>query len=290
MLYRVLSLLIITVTIGFGQSRMDSLYKSTESLGTITLGEGLGNLPKLAFEATIQNKFYASIGKAKRWSFNLDPRVNLRMRRDEYSYPVVNPSYHVNGELMYKLHSDDNELRFISGRAGHHSNGQEAFFYDWVNDVIDYENGSFMTQFLTFAYSDLRFRNRFNMDLLVRRRIELEVHPNVFRNPYLDEMYDDIRLNGTYVARKEKSGKKPSMMLELEGTILCEEISLNRIANASAFIFRSRYSLQPIPKSEFWLYVEYYHGQDYYNLYFNNVLDVLRVGVLVVPNKAPLFN
>lgn len=290
MLYRLLSLLIITASMAFGQTRMDSLYKSTESLGTITLGEGLGNLPKLAFEATIQNKFYMSIGKTKKWAFNLDPRVNLRMRRDLYSYPVVNPSYHVNSELMYKLHSDDNELKFVSMRGGHHSNGQEEFFYDWVNNTINYENGSFMTQFIALAYSDLRFKSRFGMNLLERRRIELEVHPNLFRNPYLDDMYDDIRLNGTYVARKEREGKKPAMMLELEGTILCEQISLNRIANSSAFILRTRFSAQVVPNSDFWLYAEYYHGQDYYNLYFNNILDVVRAGVLVVPSKSPLFN
>lgn len=284
-------ILVLFLTYGltsFGQSRLDSCFKSTESMGYISATEGIGNLPSMLFEGLIQNKFYLSIDKQSKWAIAFEPKVNVRMLM-EHSLPIVNPSYHAIGDIMYKLKSDDKVLKFLAYRIGHHSNGQSDYFWDWSIQQIDFEDGNFMTNYLGIAYHDLKEKSWLKSDFLIRRKLELEVHPNEFRNPYLDEMYDDIRVNGTYVVRKDREMKR-SMMLELESTILCETISMRGMLSGNSFTFRSRFSYEILKSTDFWAYAEFYHGQDYYNLYFNNILNVLKFGVLAVPSKSPIFH
>jgi hypothetical protein len=275
--------------LGLSQSRLDSVFKSTESMGYISAKEGFGNLPSLLFEGMIQNKFYLSVDKKNKWAISFEPKVNVRMKM-EHSFPIINPSFHAIGDVLYKPKTNQEIMRFWSLRVGHHSNGQEDYFYDWVKQDIDYEDGSFSTNYLALGYNDCRQKIWGNSKVVIRRKLEFEAHPNLYRNPYMDDMYDDLRLNGTYVVRKNKDKGVGSMMLEVESTLLCEQFSFNRLVSGETFTLRTRYSYQFLPSADVWAYAEYYHGQDYYNLYFNNILDVLKIGLLIVPKKAPIFH
>jgi len=271
------------------QTHMDSLFKTTETMGYISIKEGFGNLPNLLYEGLIQNKFYLSIDKKARWALAFEPRACFRVRLRR-SLPMINPSFHGVGDVMFRLKSGESHMSFLNYRIAHHSNGQEDYFYDWVKNDIDYEDGSFSTNYLALGYNDCRQKIWGNSKVIIRRKLEFEAHPNLYRNPYMDDMYDDLRLNGTYVVRKDKDKGIGSMMLQVESTLLCEQFSFNRLISGETFTLRTRYSYQFLPSADVWAYAEYYHGQDYYNLYFNNILDVLKIGLLIVPKKAPIFH
>ena len=85
----------------------------------------------LLFEGMIKNKFYISFPGEGNWAISFEPAMNVRMLM-EHSFPVINPSYHAVGDILYRLPTSKESMSFINLRIGHHSNGQADLFWNYI--------------------------------------------------------------------------------------------------------------------------------------------------------------
>lgn len=280
------------VLVGFhlkSQVKLDSISRICENAGYITLGPGIGNIEPLLFEALIGNSFSSTFGKKNRVGIVFTPNVNVRMKY-EHSFPIINPSYRAIGDINYKLSKTNNELRFLSFSIGHHSNGQADYFYDWTIQQIDFKDGNFMTNFLKLGITNLFQKNISSLNSFIKNTIELEWHPNLARNPFLDEMYNDLRVNiRSKLLFPKISRFLRDVKLSSNFIILTETNNGQLVNKRNAISMDLMLSFKPYKKSDFSLFTQYYNGEDYYNLYFNRRLKVIRIGLLATPRNKSIF-
>src|SRR5690606_26951595 len=131
----------------------------------------------------------------------LTPQVRIRMHNKD-SYPVQTPSY-IPQISLYHLIAETGPLKktALFGKIGHHSNGQDGFFYkDSTVTEVNVRSGNFATNFLDFGvlrsyYSQKRKALRF-----IKSSVEL--HPSNWMLSEMKGTYSGLRWHNSYLAYK----------------------------------------------------------------------------------------
>jgi len=200
------------------------------------------------------------------------------------SFPVRTPSYKPQITLYYLLNGKVNSRRLsLYGRVVHHSNGQEgAFFLD--DGSINMMTGNFATNFFELGIIKTNFNTRFNAYQFFKTSIE--IHPESFVQDELEGMYSRYRWHNAFsifkLSNKNIPRKQGPANISVKGEVMWmfgelngwESTSINRLNLSCTFYYHPK-SLEDLG-----LFVEYYHGSDYYNMYFNHRLDMLRFGLM----------
>lgn len=248
-----------------------------------TFPTDIGNIEALWFEANLIPNFYLRESKNSRLMGVLTPQIILRMYQ-ERSYPVRTPSYMPQITLYYMLNGGEDGTKFsLFGRWAHHSNGQDGVFF-LENGEVNVKSGNFSTNYLESGLIITNINTRFNAYQFFKSSIE--IHPHAWSGKELEGMYSDIRWHNTISIYKlpsksdQNTKKRPDISVKGESTWMFGElnnwdaVSLNRLNMRLTFYYHPKF-LEDIG-----LFAQYYHGLDYYNIYFSHRLDILRFGLM----------
>ncbi len=248
----------------------------------VTFPTDIGNIEPLLFEANLNASFYIRTSKDARLIGVLTSQIIIRMYQ-EYSLPVRTPSYMPQLTAYYRLNSKAsiNSLSLMS-RIAHHSNGQDGLFY-LDNGEINTKSGNFSTNYIELGLIKTNFNKRFNATQFFSTSIEW--HPKKLTDEDLIGKYSLYRWNTIFSIFKlpiEKTNQKERASISLKGktTWMFGDIyerdffSLERLNLSVTFFYHPKF-LQDIG-----LFAQVYRGMDYYNIYFNHQITVLRFGIM----------
>ncbi len=246
----------------------------------ITFPTDIGNIEPLWFEGNIIPNFYIRTNKDSRLIGVLTPQVIIRMYQ-EYSFPVKTPSYIPQVTMYYKL-SLENKNNTVFGRLAHHSNGQNGDFY-LEDGSINLESGDFSTQYFEFGLIRYFFNTKLNANQFFRTSFE----KHFFENENLQTgIYSKYRWKNSLSVFKIRQGesesvkKKAGFSFKLDAEWMFGDI----YTWSNQSIDRLNIGLKAFYAPKFFedigFFVELYHGQDYYNIYFDHQLNIIRFGIM----------
>ncbi|WP_299526363.1 hypothetical protein [uncultured Lutibacter sp.] len=283
-------LLTLFILVSNAQEKKDSLAYldltkialSNQSDSYVTFPIDIGNLDPLIFEANISPSFIIRKRKDSRLMGVLTPQIMIRMYNQD-SYPIYTPSY-IPQISFYYLVGDKKSKNYITffGRIAHHSNGQNGDFYD-ENGNINLLSGNFATNYLEFGL--INSSNSKNLNTVKNFKSSFEVHPKSWMLDEMQGIYSALRWHNTFSAFKLprnnlEAESRPSVSLKLETTWMFDSVNnwntfdLNRLNAGLTFYYHPKF-LEDIG-----LFVQFYHGMDYYNIYFNHQIDTIRFGLM----------
>jgi hypothetical protein len=234
----------------------------------------LHGLPPVIFECSLAPHFFVHMEKWP-FAFVLTPKVVLRMFNEESS-PVRSPSFmpRISVFLWFQQRVRGSPTFYGSVTLSHHSNGQTGpFFAD--DGSINHEDGSFSTNYLDFAVYGTGFTGRF----LGWSSVSLQWHPGFNQDPELKGRYGLVRLNfaTTVVADLPLHGQ---VSLRISA-ILDDFMQVSKTAALRAlerFPLSLSYSMT-VPGIDLGVYLGYYIGHDYYNIWFDRVIHTIQIGI-----------
>ena len=249
----------------------------------VTFPTDIGNIEPLWFEVNIVPNFYLRQSKNSRLMGVLTPQIILRMYQ-ERSYPVRTPSYMPQITLYYMLNDKDNS-RIISlfGRYAHHSNGQDGDFFE-ENGDINVKSGDFATNYLETGLIMTNINTRFNAYQFFKSSIE--IHPQTWSGKELEGMYSNIRWHNTISIYKlpsksdQNTKRRPDISVKGESTWMFGELNNFDAVSYNRFNLSLTFYYHPKFLEDIGLFAQYFHGSDYYNIYFSHGLDILRFGLM----------
>ncbi|WP_456378713.1 hypothetical protein [Lutibacter sp.] len=257
-----------------------ALVNQTDSY--VTFPTDIGNIAPLMFEANISPSFIIRQRKDSRLMAALTSQVIIRMYNKE-SYPVQTPSYMPQVTFYYLMGRKQSKTHnTLFGRVAHHSNGQDGDFYN-ENGLINLHTGNFATNF--FEIGIIKTSHSSNLNAIKFFKSAIEVHPRSWMLEELQGQYSGLRWHNTFTAYKlpfinTNKNENPNFSLKLETTLMLDSynnlntFNLDRLNASLTFYYHPKF-LEDIG-----LFVQFYHGMDYYNIYFQNKLDVIRFGLM----------
>ena len=249
----------------------------------ITFPTDIGNLEPLMFEANVNPSFIIRERKESNLMAVLASQVTIRMYNED-SYPVKTPSY-IPQITFYYLTGDRNPVGHYTffGKFAHHSNGQDGNFYN-TDGNINLQNGNFATNYFELGLIKTSFSKTLNASKFFKSSVE--VHP---RSWMLDEMhgkYSGFRWHNAFFAYKlpvkmgHRGSVKADFSLKAETTWMIDNINDWDTFNFKRFNIGLTFYYHPKFLEDIGFFVQLYHGMDYYNIYFQHRLDVIRFGIM----------
>ncbi|MFT3738698.1 MAG: hypothetical protein QM786_08050 [Breznakibacter sp.] len=261
----------------------------------ITFAGGIGNIEKLIFEANIVPYYLVSFSNSDRWGVELSPQVILRMYNQE-SYPVRTPSFMPRVTGFYQFRQADNNQSDWFGYFSwwHHSNGQENSFYQSDSISINTLSGNFATNAIEAGmfFSRLDKRNPYVLNYLKVSSVFHYHHVEELDNRMGDlrffiNLQSSVNVSKTLrmlnlLASNARPGS--SMLYLSTNGWISDKFNDYKPMSVKRLIFSETISFKPNFFRDVTLFAQYYYGQDYYNIYFNRRLHVLRFGIMAKPN------
>jgi hypothetical protein len=249
----------------------------------ITFPADIGNIEPLWFEGNLIPNFYLRQSKNSRLIGVVTPQIIIRMYQVE-SFPVRSPSYIPQLTLYYILNERRNSKKLsVYSRIAHHSNGQEGdFFMD--NGEINIKSGDFSTNYFEVGIMKTKFNKMFNAYQFLKS--SFEVHPQSWSSDELEGIYSTVRWHNSFsifkLSNKKTDRKQCPADISVKGETIWMFGELNDWKSASIKRINLSFTVNYHPRflEDIGLFVQYYHGWDYYNMYFNHQLDVLRFGIM----------
>lgn len=249
----------------------------------ITFPTDIGNIEPLWFEGNIIPNFYLRQSKNSRLMGVLTPQIIIRMYQEE-SFPVRTPSYIPQITMYYKLNKEGSAKgTTIFGRFAHHSNGQEEpFFLD--DGSVNTKSGDFSTNYFEPGIIRTNFSKRFNAYQFFKT--SLEIHPKYWSAEELEGIYSNVRWHNSFsvfkLSKKKEEQKRNQANISLKGETTWHFGDINNwsSANFNRLDFSLTFYYHPRFFEDIGLFVRYYNGADYYNIYFSHQLSVLRIGFM----------
>src|SRR5690554_3678 len=292
-------LILFSMIKGYAQTSADTLPRLTltkianinQSDSYITFMGGIGNLEPLIFEANLNPNFVVRKRDDSRLMMVLTPQVTIRMY-NEYSYPVKTPSY-IPQLSMYYLFGDPKlpHHTTIYGRIAHHSNGQEGSFYvkdelsEELKPKINLQSGNFSTNFFEIGFIDTSYGLKKNAVKFFKS--SLEIHPRSWMYDELHGIYSGFRWHNSFYAYKLpwdrnlfSKQRKADFSVKIETTWMLDSINDWDTFDTERFSGALTFYYHPGFLEDIGFFVRFYHGSDYYNIYFEHQLSIIQFGLM----------
>jgi len=252
-----------------------ALVNQTDSY--ITFPTDIGNIAPLMFEANISPSFIIRQRKDSRLMAVLTSQIIFRMYNED-SYPVRTPSYIPQISFYYLVddHLPTSKLT-IFGRFAHHSNGQDGDFYN-EDGTINLLSGNFATN--SFEVGIIKAIQNKKLNAIQFFKSSFEVHPKDWMLEDLHGMYSGFRWHNSFTAFKLTKNKNPDFSLKVSTMYMLDSINnwnfidIKRLNASLTFYYHPKFL------DQIGFFVQFYHGRDYYNIYFDEELDVIRFGIM----------
>jgi hypothetical protein len=249
----------------------------------ITFPIDIGNMPPLWFEANIVPNFFIRKSKNARLMGVLTPQVIIRMYQEE-SFPVRTPSYIPQITIYYAISAHRVSSQYtLFGRIAHHSNGQEGDFY-LPDSNINLISGNFATNFVQVGLIYNRFNETYNAAQFYST--SLEVHPPGWSLDEMDGKYSTVRWHNAFsiykipLHKRKATQHAPSISMKAEVMWMFGKMNAWNTLSANRLNLNFIFFYHPSFLEDIGLFMELYSGMDYYNIYFNEKLEVLRFGIM----------
>lgn len=261
---------------------LDKIALVNQSDSYITFPTDVGNLEPLIFEVNMSPSFLIRERKDSKLMAVFTPQIIIRMY-DEFSYPVRTPSYMPNISF-YFLTGSERSISELSlfGKIAHHSNGQDGDFYD-ENGNVNVKSGNFTTNFIELGL----IKSFYNKEYKYYRfyKSSVEIHPKTWMLGDMHGKYSGLRWHNNFLVYKlpmvgNSLNRRANFSLKIETSWMVDNVNdwktfdLNRL-NASL-----RFYYHPKFLEDIGLFVQLYHGMDYYNIYFQYQISVIRLGIM----------
>ena len=256
-----------------------ALINQTDSY--ITFPTDIGNIEPLLFEANVNPSFVIRERKDSKLMAVLTPQITIRMYNEE-SFPVRTPSYIPQVSFYYVANKKEVlNCLVLFGKIAHHSNGQDGDFYNDDN-TINLQSGNFATNFFEFGLLETKYSSRLKAVKTIKSSIE--IHPKSWMLQELQGKYSGLRWHNSFTSFKFplKDGKneRANFSLKAEAMFMLDNYNdlgvfdIDRLNASLTFYYHPKF-LEDIG-----LFVQFYHGMDYYNIYFEHQLSVIRFGIM----------
>ena len=261
--------------------RLSTIAQENSGNSYITFPTDIGNIEPIWFEANLIPSFNIRVSKDSRLMGVLTPQIIIRMYQEE-SFPVRTPSYMPQLTMYYALNSTPTLKTFsVFGKLAHHSNGQEGAFY--LDDgSINTKTGNFSTNYFEVGMVRTRYNKQFNAVQFFST--SLEAHPKHLTIDELDGIYSRYRWNNVIsffkMSRDYKEQKKASISLKGEFTWMFGQLNDWEAYNINRLNVKLTFYYHPKFLEDIGLFAQIYHGMDYYNIYFDDQITVLRFGIM----------
>lgn len=249
----------------------------------ITFPTDIGNIEPLSFEGNLIPNFYLRQSRDSKLMGVLTPQIIIRMYQ-ERSSPVRTPSYMPQITLYYLLNGKNNVNKLsLFSRIVHHSNGQDGNFF-LENGEINTKSGDFATNYFESGLILTNVSKRLKAYQFFKTSIE--IHPSGWIQEELKGIYSQYRWHNALSIFKLPIKNKGNAMLNANLSLKGEATWMfGNVINSDGTKFdRLNLSLtfyyHPKFMEDIGLFAQFYHGSDYYNIYFSHRLDVLRFGFM----------
>lgn len=257
-----------------------ALVNQTDSYITFPLD--IGNIEPLMFEANVNPSFIIRERQDSKLMAVLTPQIIIRMYNEE-SYPVRTPSYIPQISFYYLVKQDNaNNSLSIFGKIAHHSNGQDGSFYN-EDGTINLLTGNFATNYFELGILKSSYSSRLNAIKVFKSSIE--AHPKSWMLEELEGSYSGLRWHNAFTAFKipfgnSRNSNRPHFSVKFETMLMLDQYNDLDILDADRINAGLTFYYHPQFLEDIGLFVQFYHGMDYYNIYFQHQLDVIRFGIL----------
>ena len=264
---------------------LDKIAQVNQEESYVTFPFDIGNLEPLMFEANVSPNFKIRERKDSRLMAVLTSQIIIRMF-DEYSYPVKTPSY-IPQIAFYFLtgHKDAANKLTLFGKIAHHSNGQDGNFYT-DDGKVNLQSGNFATNYLELGFLQSSYSQNLKAFKFIKSSVE--IHPKSWMLEELHGQYSGLRWHNTFLAYKLPMKTNPlpnekqraNFSIKAETTIMLDNFNnwnyfdAKRL-NASLILYYHPKFLEDIG-----FFVQFYHGMDYYSIYFQHQISSIRFGIM----------
>lgn len=248
----------------------------------ITLPADIGNIEPLWFEANSSPDFFIRRSKDSRLMGVLTPQIIIRMYQ-ERSFPVRTPSYIPQITAYYLLSADKQQGSLtLFGKIAHHSNGQDGDFFLESGDV-NLLSGDFATNYVEGGI--IKTSQVASLNAQGFYKASLAFHPASWSSKELEVRYSPVRLNtaiSMFKLPRQSDGPDMKARISLKGEATWMFGQVHDWAGFEEDRLNLKLTFYYHPKflEDIGLIVQLYHGMDYYNIYFDQHLDVIRFGLM----------
>lgn len=262
---------------------LDKMAQINQGDSYVTFPFDFGNIEPLMFEANVSPSFKIRERKDSRLMGVLTGQIIIRMY-DETSYPIRTPSY-IPQITFYFLTGNKQASKKLTlfGRFAHHSNGQDGNFYN-EDGNINLESGNFATNFFELGLIKSSYSNQLNAFKFFKSSVE--VHPKSWMLDEMQGKYSGLRWHNTFLAYKLpmngdfSKSRKANFSLKAETTLMLDHINNWETFDLKRLNARLTFYYHPKFLEDIGFFVQFYHGADYYNIYFNHQIDTIRFGLM----------
>jgi hypothetical protein len=286
--------LALSVSLTYSQTLKDSSVSSISKFSmfrepsSILLGSGLGNLEPLLFEGNVAPYFMLAINKNARWGAELSTRIILRMYNEE-SYPIRTPSFIPKVTFFYHLVDSKNRKRdlFMYFSWFHHSNGQDGYFYNEDSVTINTHSGSFSTNWIEGGVYIARpdpfvpyTTNSVKVYVAYDYLQEVELNGTYGRFRYFLDLQNNVNLSKLFrVHRQSYNNNKMLLRQSLHVGWITGNLTDTKTIDSKRLILQYKLSFRPAFLNDVSVFLQYDYGEDYYNIFYNRSLNVVRIGI-----------
>ncbi len=266
------------------ETKFFNAIRSNQKNSYITFGQGVGNIDPLIFEAYVSPFFLLRLKDDAKWGATLTPAILLRMY-NEKSLPVKTPSYMPQITFYQLLDNKTEKITYTFLTLAHHSNGQADSFF-LPDGSINTLSGSFSTNFIEFG---LFFNKRLSKNFPSGEFFQssLQIHLDVDRTTELEKRYSFYRWNNNFRVFRFPIGKDkgdlihaPKLQTTVETTWLFGKLNdVKSFDLDKRFNFSITFNYHPEIFRDISFFLNFYSGADYYNIYFNERINALRIGI-----------
>jgi len=256
-----------------------ALINQTDSY--ITFPTDIGNIAPLMFEANVNPSFVIRERKDSKLMAVLTPQITIRMYNEE-SYPVRTPSY-IPQISLYYLANKKETLNYLVlfGKIAHHSNGQDGDFYNDDN-TINLKSGNFATNFFKVGFLKTAYSNRLKAIKTIKSSIE--IHPKSWMLQELKGKYSGLRWHNSFTSfkfpLKNDENRRAKFSLKAETILMLDNFNDLDVFDLDRFNASLTFYYHPKFLEDIGLFIQFYHGMDYYNIYFKHQLSIIRFGIM----------
>jgi hypothetical protein len=258
----------------------------------VLFSRGLGNLEPLIFEGNLEPYFMISISEKVRWGIELSPRIVIRML-NEHSHPIRTPSFMPRATFFYQFLDKETKKRdfFTYLSVMHHSNGQEENFFN-ADSTINTNTGDFSTNwveggvFLSRPNAKLQFNTNYIKLYATYNFMQEEKLGGAYgRLRFFANVKSTVKLSSLFriIVSPNDKNKKYVFNQSVKLGWIAGELNDEKAFNIKRLIFDYSLSFAPTFLKEVNVFIQYYYGQDYYNINFGRHLSVVRIGISSKP-------